>query len=298
MLLGVIGLGKMGANIAQNLHEQGIELWGFDASETAREEVKKTGIPVCDTLAEGLALFESKKILFLSIPAGEITNSFVRKLCPMLSPGDVIIDGGNSYYKDSLENYRFAKENDIGFLDCGTSGGMEGARYGACLMVGGDKADFDACESIFAKLACLNGYLYTGKAGSGHYLKMIHNGIEYGMMEAIGEGFDLLEACEYDYNNEKVADLWNHGSVIRSWLMELAKDGFACDPHLEKIRGKIDASGEAKWTIEEALQLEIPAPVIASSLFVRNESKIDDSFSAKVVASLRNGFGGHAVAKK
>ena len=297
MKLGIVGLGKMGLNLALNLHEQNVSVFGYDVSEEARQKATEQNLPVRHSLDELLQSLGEEKIVLLSTPAGDITNSLVEILVKKLNAGDIIIDSGNSYYKDSLKNYELAKEKGIEFLDCGTSGGIEGARNGACLMIGGNKEAFDRVEEIFKKLACENGYLYTGKPGSGHYLKMIHNGIEYGMMQAIGEGFDILNACEYDYDFEKVASVWNHGSVIRSWLMELVEKSFKEDPKLENIRGVIGASGEGKWTVEEALDLNIPIPVIASSLFVRNASQIEDSFSAKVVSSLRNQFGGHEVIK-
>lgn len=297
MKLGIVGLGKMGLNLALNLFEKNMDVIGFDVSEQARSEAKKENLPVCNSLDELLDQLGEEKVVLLSVPAGEITNSLVQTLIEKLNPGDIIIDSGNSYYKDSVRNYEIAKEKGIEFLDCGTSGGMEGARNGACLMVGGNKEVFDKVEHIFKALACEKGYLYTGKPGSGHFLKMIHNGIEYGMMQAIGEGFDILNASDYDYDFEKVASLWNHGSVIRSWLMELVEKSFKEDPRLSNIRGVVGASGEGKWTVEEALRLNIPVPVIASSLFVRNATQIEDSFSAKVVSSMRNQFGGHEVVK-
>ncbi|AWI11119.1 6-phosphogluconate dehydrogenase (decarboxylating) [Caldibacillus thermoamylovorans] len=297
MKLGIVGLGKMGLNLALHLFEKNIDVAGFDVSEQARSEAKKENLPVCNSLDELLDQLGEEKVVLLSVPAGKITNSLVQTLIEKLNPGDIIIDSGNSYYKDSVRNYEIAKEKGIEFLDCGTSGGMEGARNGACLMVGGNKETFDKVEHIFKSLACEKGYLYTGKPGSGHFLKMIHNGIEYGMMQAIGEGFDILNASDYDYDFEKVASLWNHGSVIRSWLMELVEKSFKEDPKLSNIRGVVGASGEGKWTVEEALRLNIPVPVIASSLFVRNASQIEDSFSAKVVSSMRNQFGGHEVVK-
>lgn len=297
MKLGIVGLGKMGLNLALNLFEKNMDVAGFDVSEQARSEAKKENLPVCNSLDELLDQLGKEKVVLLSVPAGEITNSLVQTLIEKLNPGDIIIDSGNSYYKDSVRNYELAKEKGIEFLDCGTSGGMEGARNGACLMVGGNREAFDKVEHIFKSLACEKGYLYTGKPGSGHFLKMIHNGIEYGMMQAIGEGFDILNASDYDYDFEKVASLWNHGSVIRSWLMELVEKSFKEDPRLSNIRGVVGASGEGKWTVEEALRLNIPVPVIASSLFVRNATQIEDSFSAKVVSSMRNQFGGHAVVK-
>ncbi|QQP69533.1 decarboxylating 6-phosphogluconate dehydrogenase [Carnobacterium sp. CS13] len=298
MKVGMIGLGKMGLNLALNLQENNIDVVGYDVSTQAREKASESHLSIKNSQEELLQSLEGKKIIFLSTPAGEITNTLVKTLCDQLQSGDILIDGGNSYFKDSVKNYEQAKEKGIGFLDCGTSGGMEGAQNGACLMIGGDADVFNQTEEIFAALACDQGYLYAGESGSGHYLKMIHNGIEYGMMQAIGEGFDILNAGGYDYDFEKVASVWNHGSVIRSWLMELAEESFKSDPRLDDIKGIVDVSGEGKWTVAEALDLNVPVPVISSSLFARNASKIDDSFSAKVVATMRNQFGGHEVMRK
>lgn len=287
----------MGLNMALNVMDNEWEIVGFDASSQARERAEAEKVRTVASIDALLDSLDEQKILFLSTPAGAITNSIVVDLLKALNEGDVIIDSGNSNFHDSLNNYQIAKKQGIHFIDCGTSGGMEGARNGACLMVGGDEEAVKVVEPFFKDLACENGYLYSGKAGSGHYLKMVHNGIEYAMMQAIGEGFQLLDASEYTFDLEKVANVWNHGSVIEAKLMELAEQSFAQDPHLAEIKGEVDASGEAKWTIEEALSLDIPVPTIALSLFVRNQSKIPDSFSNKVVASLRHGFGGHAVVK-
>lgn len=297
MKIGFIGLGKMGLNMALNVMDKKWEIVGFDASSQARERAEAEKVRTAASIDELLDSLDEQKILFLSTPAGAITNSIVVDLLKALKEGDVIVDSGNSNFHDSLNNYQLAKKQGVHFIDCGTSGGMEGARNGACLMVGGDEEAVKVVEPFFKDLACEDGYLYSGKAGSGHYLKMVHNGIEYAMMQAIGEGFQLLEASEYTFDLEKVANVWNHGSVIEAKLMELAEQSFAQDPHLAEIKGEVDASGEAKWTIEEALSLDIPVPTIALSLFVRNQSKIPDSFSNKVVASLRHGFGGHAVVK-
>lgn len=296
--IGIIGLGKMGMNLLLNLKESDVDSAGYDLSDEVKERGRKQGLHIVDSLEELFESLEKRKIILLSTPAGEITNQLVNDLSNLLSPEDILIDSGNSNYKDSMNNYNIAKEKGIRFLDCGTSGGMEGARYGACLMIGGDKEVFDEVESLFKKISCEKGYLYTGKAGSGHYLKMIHNGIEYGMMQSIGEGFDILEASEFEFSHKEVASVWNHGSVIRSWLIELMEESFSEDPKLNKIKGIVDASGEGKWTIEEALRLGIPVPAISNALFARNSTKINDSFSAKVVASMRNGFGGHKVIEK
>ncbi len=301
MKFAMIGLGKMGLNLVKNASDNGIDVVAFDLSA---ESVKEAGaysehVTAVSTVDAMLAELPTPKIVWVMVPAGNPTNSTIEMLAEKLSTGDIIIDGGNSNYKDNLVQNQFLTEKGIQFFDAGTSGGMEGARSGGNFMVGGDNAEaWKTIEPIFAALAQKDGYLYTGKLGSGHYLKMIHNGIEYGMMQAIAEGFEILEASEFDYDYESVAKLWNHGSVIRSWLMELAEEQFAKDPKLEEITGRVQASGEGKWTVEESLDLQVPAPVIALSLMMRNRSLQDDTMTGKVVAALRNGFGGHAVTKK
>lgn len=299
MKVGFLGLGKMGYNIALNAIDNNIEVIGFDVDEDARKKASKD-FEIANSLDEIIEKLKAPRFIFLSLPAGKITDDTIDLLAQRLDEGDIVIDSGNTNYKKTLEHNEILKNKNIGFVDCGTSGGMSGARNGACLMVGGEKKDYEQVKELFEAISCEKGLLYTGKPGSGHYLKMIHNGIEYGMMQAIGEGFAILEKSEFDYNYEEVSRVWNHGSVIRSWLIELAEEGFAKDPKLDSHSGVINANGECKWTVEEALRLDVPAPVISNSLFVRNTSKIDvnDNFSNKVVAQLRNGFGGHALVKK
>lgn len=299
MKFGMIGLGKMGYNLVQNAMDHGIEVVAFDQNEAVVFEAEKYSekVTAAQNLGELLSKLPSPRIVWVMLPAGEATNSTIEQLSEQLSEGDILIDGGNSNYKDNLQQNEKLKKNGIRFFDVGTSGGMAGARSGGNFMIGGDdEVAWKVLEPLFNALAQEDGYLYTGKLGSGHYLKMIHNGIEYGMMQAIAEGFEILEASPYDY--EAVAKLWNHGSVIRSWLMELAEAQFAQDPKLEDIAGKVAASGEGKWTVEESLDLEVPAPIIALSLMMRNRSLQEDTMTGKVVAALRNGFGGHAVVEK
>ncbi|MPN23026.1 6-phosphogluconate dehydrogenase, NAD(+)-dependent, decarboxylating [bioreactor metagenome] len=232
------------------------------------------------------------------LPAGSPTDRVLEQLLPLLAPQDIVIEGGNSNYQDSVRRAAIFEERGIYYFDCGTSGGISGARNNACLMIGGNQEIFLSIEQLFKDLAIENGYLYAGPAGSGHFLKMVHNGIEYGMMQAIGEGFQLVEQSDYDFDLADVARVWNHGSVIRGWLMEIAEEQFRQSPELADYRGIVAASGEAKWTVETALAMNVPVPVIAMSLFMRNLSQEEDSFSAKVVSALRNGFGGHEVIKK
>ncbi|WP_113920051.1 phosphogluconate dehydrogenase (NAD(+)-dependent, decarboxylating) [Alkalibaculum bacchi] len=293
----MIGLGKMGLSLTKNLTRNGVYVVGYDnMAAIDQDEINQLFIQA-GSLSALIDSLPTPRVIWLMVPAGDITRSVIEELKTHLSEGDIVIDGGNSFYKNSVENYNDLAQCGISFLDCGTSGGVNGALNGGNFMIGGDKEVFDVVEPIFKKIACENGYLYTGKPGSGHYLKMVHNGIEYGMMAAIGEGFDLLEHSQYDYDNEKVAKLWNNGSVIRSWLIELIEEAFKEDPKLEKIKGIMYSSGEGKWTVEEALDLQVSIPVITTSLMMRYRSLEEDTFTGKVVASLRNGFGGHVVKK-
>ncbi|GAA0087638.1 phosphogluconate dehydrogenase (NAD(+)-dependent, decarboxylating) [Clostridium perfringens] len=298
MEIAVIGLGKMGLNIACNLKSHNYDVMGFDLSDQVKENAENAGIKTFDNLERMVTSFTEKRVIWSMLPAGEITESVLDQLLNLLSPNDIVIEGGNSNYKDSIRRAQAFKEKGISYFDCGTSGGISGARSGACTMIGGDPEVFKYIEPIFKDISVEKGYLYTGKSGSGHFLKMIHNGIEYGMMQAIGEGFQIVQESQFDYDLADVASVWNNGSVIRGWLMELAESQFKASPNLEDYRGVVAASGEAKWTIETALDMGIAVPTIALSLFMRNLSQEDDSFSAKVVSALRNGFGGHAIVSK
>lgn len=295
MKLALCGLGKMGFNLVKNLVNNNHEVVAYDIDSRAVQEAEKLGAIPVQSLQELTEALPEQKIIWMMVPAGEVTENLIRDLTPLLAENDIIMDGGNANYKDTMRRAADLKTKGIHFVDIGTSGGMEGAREGACTMVGGEKEVVQSIESVFIDVSVNNGYLYTGESGSGHFLKMIHNGVEYGMMQAIGEGFDILEKSHFDYNHEKVARVWNNGSVIRSWLMELMESAFSSDPKLDDIRGVVHASGEGKWTVETAMELETAAPVIALSLMMRNRSLEADTFSGKVVASLRNQFGGHAV---
>lgn len=298
MKIGVVGLGKMGSNIAHNLLDNHVEVVGYDINDEVRKSVANQGIDVAHSLD---ALFQSlpeRKIIWLMVPCGKATEDSIQGLKEFMQADDILIDAGNSNFHDSIRHAQELKEIGIHFLDVGTSGGVSGARNGACLMVGGDPEAVAFLEPVFKAIAQEDGYLHTGEAGSGHFLKMVHNGIEYGMMEAIAEGFHVLHESNFDYNLEAVAKNWNHGSVIRSWLMELAEQQFGAHVDLADIKGVVDASGEAKWTVESALDFEVPVPVIVLSLMVRNASKQDDNFACKVLSVLRNGFGGHSYEKK
>lgn len=294
----MIGLGKMGYNLTLNLVEHKHEVVAYDVSQEAVKQASKDGAIGATSIQEVVSTLEHPRVIWVMVPSGEITEGVLEELQGTLSEGDMVIDGGNSNYKISVARYQMFKEKGIHFFDVGTSGGMEGARHGACTMIGGDQEAFKHIEPIFKDISVENGYLYAGEAGAGHYLKMIHNGIEYGMMQSIAEGFDILSKSNYDYDYEKVAQVWNNGSVIRSWLMELSQNAFSKDAKLDSIKGVMHSSGEGKWTIEESLDLQVAAPVITLSLLMRYRSLEDDTFTGKVVAALRNEFGGHAVEKK
>ncbi|MBD2757534.1 phosphogluconate dehydrogenase (NAD(+)-dependent, decarboxylating) [Spirosoma validum] len=298
MHIGFIGLGKMGFNLVKNLMDHGHTVVGYDINETLVAEVRTEGAQGVNSLEDLYKNLPEKRVLWLMIPAGPLVDNVIEQLLAFMQPGDVVIDGGNSHYKDSIRRHTYLKEKGIGFLDCGTSGGISGALSGACTMVGGDPDVIEPLNGVFQDISVKDGYLYTGAAGSGHFTKMVHNGIEYGMMQSIAEGFEVLQKSQFDLDFEAVAKMWNHGSVIRSWLMELTEDAFSKDAKLESIKGKMFSSGEGKWTLETALDLGVPTPVIALSLIMRYRSLQDDTFTGKVVAALRNEFGGHAVEKK
>ncbi len=296
--IAMIGLGKMGFNLALNLKQKGLEVIAFDTNQQLRKEISKQEIITAESLKDTCSKFSLQKIIWLMVPSGETVDKVIEELLPYLQENDIIIDGGNSFYKDSVRRYAYLKQRKIHFLDCGTSGGQDAALNGACTMIGGDKDIYESIQNVFDKISVANGSLYAGKAGSGHFIKMIHNGIEYGMMQSIAEGFEVLQRSDYDADFEKVATLFNHGSVIRGWLMELTQSAFSKDAKLETIKGVMHSSGEGKWTMETALELGVPTPVIALSVMMRYRSQTEDTFSGKIVAALRNEFGGHAVEKK
>lgn len=297
MKVGLVGLGKMGINLGQNLLDQRHDVVAFDVNSNAVEQMKEYGASGVSSLQELVQSLETPRVVWLMVPH-TVVDSVISEVKPLLAEGDIVIEAGNSHYKESIRRYNELKENKIRFMDVGTSGGMEGARNGACYMIGGDREAWEIVEPIFRDTAVENGYLYAGEAGSGHFLKMVHNGIEYGMMAAIGEGFEVLEKSQFDYDYEKVARVWNNGSVIRSWLMELTENAFSKDAKLDGIKGVMNSSGEGKWTVETALDLQTATPVIAMSLLMRYRSLEDNTFTGKVVSALRNEFGGHAVEKK
>ncbi|WP_033542557.1 phosphogluconate dehydrogenase (NAD(+)-dependent, decarboxylating) [Planococcus sp. CAU13] len=298
MKLAMIGVGKMGSNLALNLMEQGHEVVAHDVDRELVDKIAAEGAIGAYSLEETVRQLEKPRVLWMLVPHGKATENVIAALEPLLEEGDILVDCGNSNFKETIRTNESLKEKGIRFMDCGTSGGISGARTGICMMVGGDPDAFKFIEPIIKSVSVENGSFYAGESGSGHFLKMIHNGIEYGMMQAMAEGFEILEKSPYDYDLEGVAKVWNNGSVIRSWLMELAESAFSKDPKLGDIRGVMHSSGEGKWAVETALDLQVPAPVITLSLLTRYRSLEEDTFSGKVVAALRNEFGGHDVVKK
>ncbi|WP_102692589.1 phosphogluconate dehydrogenase (NAD(+)-dependent, decarboxylating) [Rummeliibacillus pycnus] len=298
MNIGLVGLGKMGYNLGLNLMKHKHTVMAFDVNEEASKKFIKDGGQTFSSLQELVNTLPKPRVIWLMVPAGDITINTINELKGILDTGDILIDGGNSHYKEAISIAEELKQQGIFFMDVGTSGGTSGALNGACMMIGGEEQAFKVIEPFIKDICVDKGYLFAGKSGSGHFLKMIHNGIEYGMMQAIAEGFEVLEKSPFDYDYEKVAEMWNHGSVIRSWLMELTQNAFSKDPKLDEIRGVMHSSGEGKWTVETALELKAPVPVTTLALMMRYRSLEEDTFTGKVVAALRNEFGGHAVEKK
>lgn len=298
MRINLIGLGKMGLNIAHNMMDKGHNVRAYAPSEKTRTKAREEGISVFDDFKTLLAREKGEKlVVWLLVPNASVT-ALLKELLPLLKENDIVIDGGNSNYRRSIEHYGFLKEHHIDFIDLGTSGGQFGARNGACLMAGGDDHAVKYMEQVFMDIATKDGYLHIGKAGTGHFVKMVHNGIEYGMMQAIGEGFEFLRKSEFDLDYARIANLWNHGSIIESLLIKNIADALKKSPVLGDISGRVDDSGEGMWMVEEALKNKVSIPVITQALFARYKSKDDEKFSEKVVAAIRNEFGGHAVYKK
>jgi 6-phosphogluconate dehydrogenase len=298
MKVGLIGLGKMGYNLALNMKDKGIEVGVYNRGKEPLVRIREDGVRAFDTVETMVAELESPKVVWIMVTAGPATEAVISQVEPLLSPGDIIVDGGNSRFTDTLRRGNELEAKGIYFVDAGTSGGTDGARYGACMMVGGDEKAVAVLEPYFTALNVEEGYLHCGKRGSGHYVKMVHNGIEYGMMQAIGEGLEIIRKSEFDVDFEKVANVWNHGSIIAGYLMQMTKQAFENNGMLESVVPRIDALGEGQWTVEEAIRLGVSAPVITSSLFVRNASKDDGKFSDRVVAAQRNEFGGHKLHKR
>lgn len=296
MQIAMIGLGKMGGNMTERLILGGHTVVAYDRSAEAVQRTVGLGATAAISLADVVTMLAKPRIAWVMVPSGQPTDDTVTELGNYMERGDVIIDGGNSNFHDTLRRGAELAKKGIEFVDAGTSGGIWGLKEGYCEMVGGSDAAFALCEPIFQTLAPPNGYAHVGPTGAGHYVKMVHNGIEYGMLQSYAEGYEILHAStEFKLDVARISALWNQGSVVRSWLNELAAQAFARDGNLSDLEGYIDDSGEGRWTVQEAIDLNVPAPVITLSLLVRLRSRQTESFGAEVIAALRNEFGGHAV---
>jgi len=293
--LGMIGLGRMGANMTTRLMRGGHTVVVYDRDPAAVQRSAADGASGAASLQELVTKLQPPRSVWIMVPAGDPTDSTIGALLGLLEPGDAIIDGGNSRWTDSKQRYLRCKDKQVSFIDAGTSGGVWGLDNGYCLMVGGDDDAVTRAEPIFRTLAPEGGYAHVGPSGAGHFSKMVHNGIEYGMLAAYGEGFEILEKSEYKYDLHELASIWRYGSVVRSWLLELLELALKSDPDLARVKGWVDDSGEGRWTVQAAIDENVPAPVITLSLLSRFVSRQEESFSAKVIAALRNEFGGHAI---
>ncbi len=298
MRLAMIGLGRMGGNMSERLIKGGHEVVVYARKAEEVQRYVSKGATGASGVSDVTSKLKSPRIVWIMVPAGKPVEETIASLLPGLTKGDVIIDGGNSNYRDSMRRAAELQTRGIHFIDSGTSGGIWGLANGYCLMIGASPEAFKLCEPIFKTLAPPDGYAHMGPPGSGHYVKMIHNGIEYGMLQAYAEGYEILHASkDFKLDLHKIAAVWNHGSVVRSWLNELAEKALERDAELAALRGYVEDSGEGRWTVQEAIDPDVPAPVITLSLLTRLRSRQVDSFSAKVIAALRNEFGGHAVKK-
>jgi 6-phosphogluconate dehydrogenase len=297
MKLAMIGLGKMGGNMAERLMRDGHSVVVLDHHREFVDKYQKLGAAPAKDLADVVRQLEAPRVVWLMVPAGQPTDDTIDSLSGLLQKGDIIIDGGNSNYKDSIARAERLAARGLRHIDSGTSGGIWGLANGYCLMVGGDGSAVKYCEPIFLSLAQPGGYAHVGPSGAGHYVKMVHNGIEYALLQGYAEGYEILAGSKTypGLDLHRIAELWQHGSVVRSWLNELAVSAFAKDAKLETLKGFIADSGEGRWTVQEAIDIDVPAPVITLSLLMRLRSRQEDSFGAKVIAALRNEFGGHAV---
>lgn len=286
MHAGMVGLGRMGGGLAERAARAGHTITAFDA-DPARSDVA--------SLDELVAALPAPRVLWLMLPAGDVTEQALTSVIPLLAPGDILIEGGNSHYADTIRRAALASDAGLRYLDIGTSGGIRGVENGFCLMVGGPRDAYHAVAPLLDALAQDGSHAYVGESGAGHYAKMVHNAIEYGAMQALAEGFDLLHASPFAFDLEQVARLWNQNSVVRSWLLQLAGDALASEPGLESLAPRVDDSGEGRWAVQEAVDLGLSAPVITSALYARFASRDDEGFSARLLAALRREFGGHAT---
>jgi 6-phosphogluconate dehydrogenase len=294
----MIGLGKMGGNMATRLTQGGHEVVGLDRGSVTPERVKEMGTEIARDLAGLVAALPAPRVVWVMVPAGRPTQETIDGLAKLLSPGDLIIDGGNTRYTDDIARAETLTPAGIHYMDAGTSGGIWGLKVGYCLMVGGERADFERVEPILKTLAPPDGYMHCGPVGSGHFVKMVHNGIEYAMMQSYAEGFEIMQASRYDLDLGRIAHLWNQGSVVRSWLLELTALALEENPSLDGLAPYVEDSGEGRWTVEESINTAVPAPLIALSLQMRFRSRQDNSFGARMLAAMRQQFGGHAVKAK
>jgi len=294
MRIGLCGLGRMGMNMAARIQRGGHEVIAWNRTKTKKGTLLQTGAAWAETLEELVTALAPPRVVWLMVPAAAV-DGLIDQVLPLLDSDDILVDGGNCLYTDTQRRARAVSEQGVHFLDAGVSGGIWGLQIGYCTMVGGDEGAYDRLRPILDVLAPPDGHLYCGPSGAGHFVKMVHNGIEYGMMQAYAEGFELLDASQFDLDLTKVAHLWNQGSVIRSWLLELGEDALKKDPSLEGVEAYVEDSGEGRWTILEAVKLGVPATVLASSLFARFSSRQDNSFSNRMLAMLRKEFGGHAI---
>lgn len=297
MQIAIVGLGKMGGNMVRRLMRGGHTVVAYDRDPAAVQKLVGEGATGAGSLDELVQKLSAPRAVWVMVPSGAPTEDTINALAGKLSENDVVIDGGNSNFRDSMRRSKELAEKKLRFLDAGTSGGVWGLENGYALMIGGDKSAFEHCKPALDTLAPKNGLGYFGKAGAGHFVKMVHNGVEYAMMQAYAEGFELMKAAEFGLDLREVTRVWNNGSVVRSWLSELAERAFNRDPELKELKAYVDDSGEGRWTVNEAVAHAVPAPTIAASLFARFSSRQDNSFAMRVLAALRNEFGGHAVKK-
>jgi 6-phosphogluconate dehydrogenase len=298
MQIGMVGLGRMGGNMVERLQQRGHQVVAYTRDQAKVQKAVQCGASGAKDLKDMVAQLKAPRSIWIMVPAGQATQDMIDQLLPLIAPGDLLIDGGNSKYTDDIARYAALKPKGIHYMDAGTSGGVWGLKVGYCLMVGGDVEDFQRIEPALTALAPPNGLMHCGPAGAGHFVKMVHNGIEYGLMQAYAEGFEILEASRYDLDLAKIANLWNQGSVVRSWLLELTALALEADPGLDKLSPWVEDSGEGRWTVEESINLSVPAPIIALSLQMRFRSRQDNSFSSRMLAAMRQQFGGHAVKEK
>ena len=291
MKIGFIGLGKMGLNMVNRLLNAKHEIVVYNRSKEQIKEAEKLGAVASESVKDLVSKLDRRKVIWLMVPSGKPVDENIDSILPFLIKDDIIIDGGNSYFKETQARAKICEQKGINFIDCGTSGGIWGLKEGYCLMYGGNKNAAEYCKPIFKSLAPENGYVYCGESGAGHFVKMVHNGIEYGMMQAYAEGFEILEKSQFNIDLTAISKVWQYGSVVRSWLLELAHLALTDDPKLEKIKGYVQDSGEGRWTVQTAIELDVPAHIITSSLFNRFQSRQSESFAMKMLAALRNQFG-------